>query len=192
MKPRRIEILGIPVDCVDMREALQYVDEMVRTEMRGTVLAVNPVKVMTAQDNPALKACLQASSLLIADGIGIVYAARLLGLARIERVTGADLMPGICQLAANRGYSIFLYGGRPETNQGCAEELHRRYPELNIAGRQHGYIDEEDMDTLVDNINRSGADILFVALGSPRQELWMAEYLERLNCKRLPGRGWYL
>lgn len=189
MQPRRIEILGVPVDCVDMQGAVRFVDEMVRKGKRGTVLAVNPEKITTARDNPQLKASLQASSLLIADGIGIVFAARMLGLAEMERVPGADLMPEICALAAKKGYSVFLYGADPEANRGCAEELLRRYPGLEIAGRRHGYIGEHEMDDLVEDINGSGADILFVALGSPRQELWMSQYLDRLHVRVCQGVG---
>lgn len=189
MKPRRIEILGVPTDCVDMSQAVARVEMMIEGGRGEAVIAVNPEKVIKAQSDPFLLNQLRGAGLLIPDGIGVVFAARLLRLGRMSQVPGSELMPAICERAAHRGYRIFLFGGSAEVNQRAGEVLRTRYPGLQIVGQQHGYLKEEEMERLVDRINASGAEILFVALGSPKQELWMARYLPQLSVKVCQGVG---
>lgn len=178
--PLRVDILSAPVDCVDMARALDAVDEMVRGDRARTILAVNPEKVIKAQSDALLRRALADAGLLIPDGIGVVLAARLLHGQSITRVPGAELMPAICERATDRGYRVFLFGGSEAVNAAAAQVLRDRYPGIVIAGRQHGYVDDAGMGTVVDIINRSGANVLFIALGSPRQELWMEQHLSRL------------
>lgn len=188
--PARIDILGVPVDAVDMAGALDFLCEQVeRGAGCATVFAVNPEKVMRARKDAALRDLLASATLLIPDGIGVVLAARWLGLGRLGRVPGSELMPNLCERAAARGYSVFLYGARPVVNEAAAAALQRRYPGLKIAGRQDGYLTEAEMLALVSAINASGADILFVALGSPRQEAWMHANAAALEVKVAQGVG---
>lgn len=185
----RTDILGVPVDAVNMRSALQIVRDMLASGKVNTIVAVNPEKVIAAQKNPELLRALQDASLLIPDGIGVVAAARLLHGARMERVAGSDLMPEICRLAATEGHSVFLYGAKPEIVSQAAKLLRKRYPGLEIAGTRHGYVADDDMDQLIETINRAEARVLFVGLGSPRQELWMSRNRDRLNVQICQGVG---
>jgi N-acetylglucosaminyldiphosphoundecaprenol N-acetyl-beta-D-mannosaminyltransferase len=153
------------------------------------VIAVNPEKVMKACKDPRMLDVLQMSGLLIPDGIGVVFAARVLGLGQMERVPGSDLMPAICERAARKGYKVFLYGASPEVNQEVVSILCARFPGIRIVGHQHGYVTEDQMPGLIERINASRAEVLFVALGSPRQEFWMKTYLPRLNVKVCQGVG---
>jgi N-acetylglucosaminyldiphosphoundecaprenol N-acetyl-beta-D-mannosaminyltransferase len=153
------------------------------------IAAVNPEKVIAAQQNPELLRALENAALVIPDGIGVVAAARLLRKGRMQRVPGSDLMPKICRLAANEDKSVFLFGARPEIVSKAAALLRERYPGLKVAGTQHGYVAQKDMKQLMDTINASGADILFVGLGSPRQELWMDQYRESLTVRICQGVG---
>ena len=178
--PKRVTVLGIPVDCVDMSRTLAYVRDAVATDRAHCILAVNPEKVITAQADPVLRRAMENAALLIPDGIGVVYAVRLLWRERIARVPGAELMPAICAASAREGYRLFLFGASEAVNAQAVAELQRCYPGITIAGRHHGYVDEADMGAVVDAINRSGSNVLFVALGSPKQELWMEKYLPRL------------
>ena len=188
--PARIDLLGVPVDCVDMAGAVDFLAAHAAGGTGcATVFAVNPEKVMKARQDPALRALLASATLLIPDGIGVVLAARWLGLGRFGRVPGSELMPNLCARAAERGHAVFLFGARPEVNDEAAAALLRRYPGLRIAGRQHGYVEEKDMPDLIRRINESGADILFVALGSPRQEAWMHRYAPALRVKVAQGVG---
>lgn len=184
-KIKRTSILGTPVDCVDMVLALQSIDEYIQeAKQPGTVLAVNPEKVYALRENQFLKDFFTKATILIPDGIGIVMAMRLQGHAA-TRVPGADLMTEICTMASKRGYRIFIYGAKEEINRGAVERLNNIYPSLQIVGRANGYIAEENMGKLINQINESHADILFVALGSPRQEEWMYKYLQQLKTVRI-------
>ena len=180
MSHDRVNVLGVPVDCVDMERSLQIVDAMVQGDRPQTILAVNPEKVMKAQVDPVLRRALDDAGLLIPDGIGVVVAARLLWKASINRVPGAELMPAICGQAVQRGYRIFLFGASRDVNERAVAALRREYPGILIVGHHDGYVDDAGMPALIDEINASRAQVVFVALGSPRQELWMERYLREL------------
>ncbi|MBL8202152.1 MAG: WecB/TagA/CpsF family glycosyltransferase [Chromatiales bacterium] len=183
--PKRVEVLGAPVDCVDLEGALAAIDTLIAGPEARAVVAVNPEKVIKAQSDPVLRRSLASAGLLIPDGIGVVYAVRLLRHERLERVPGAELMPAICARAALRGYPVFLFGASREVNEKASAVLAKEYPGLVIAGHHHGYVDDAAMPDLVAAINASGAQVLFVALGSPRQELWMEKYLPELRHVRV-------
>ena len=185
----RTSVLGVPVDAVTMESALEQIRTMLAGEVTNLVLAVNPEKVMAAQKNPELLKVLGSASLLVPDGIGVVIAARILGGVSMKRVPGSDLMPEICGLAASEGHSVFLFGARPGVAAEAAELLRQRYPGLVIAGTQHGYVPEEEMGALVRAINDSGAAVLFVGLGSPRQELWLNKHRHMLKVRVCQGVG---
>jgi N-acetylglucosaminyldiphosphoundecaprenol N-acetyl-beta-D-mannosaminyltransferase len=189
-RPERLHILGAPVDVVDMPSALEFIDRQISEGDRpGVVLAMNPEKVYALRTDPFLMKFFEGAALLIPDGIGVVVGMRLLYGKKVRRVPGADLMQTLCALSSRNGYRLFLYGSSEEVNKGAVEELEKRYPGIRIVGRANGYLPPEEMDGLIARINASGADILFVALGSPRQEKWMEEYLPRLNVKIAQGIG---
>jgi N-acetylglucosaminyldiphosphoundecaprenol N-acetyl-beta-D-mannosaminyltransferase len=190
MLGKRIEVLGVPVDCLNWQVTLALVEsDLGSLGPAKAVVAVNPEKIIRAQRDARLLEDLRRSALLIPDGIGVVVAARLLGLGRMERVPGSELMPKICEIAERRGLGVYLFGARPEINEKAAAALCIRYPQLHIAGRQHGYISENEMEQVVESINASGAAVLFLALGSPRQEIWMGRYLPRLKVRICQGVG---
>ncbi|HNO75015.1 MAG TPA: WecB/TagA/CpsF family glycosyltransferase [Nitrosomonas mobilis] len=179
--PKRIQVLDTEVDCINMTGALEYVDHHIQTANKAaTILAVNPEKIYALRQNKFLRDFFGKAAILIPDGIGIVLAIRMKGI-KAERVAGADLMQQICILAEKKGYRIFIFGAKEEVNHGAVERLRKRYPAINIVGRANGYVKDEDMDMLVAQINESNAEILFVALGSPRQEEWMSKYLDQLK-----------
>jgi N-acetylglucosaminyldiphosphoundecaprenol N-acetyl-beta-D-mannosaminyltransferase len=178
----RLNILNVWVDSVNMEQAVARVEEFVEKGNRPhAIFAVNPEKNFSVPKNPALHETFKQADLLIPDGIGVVLAARLLYRAKMKRVPGVELMAAICALSAKKGYRVFIYGAREEVNKGAAEEMMRRHPGLKIVGRSNGYVKEEDMPALVERINASKADILFIALGSPRQENWYSRHRDALR-----------
>ncbi|CAM5464289.1 WecB/TagA/CpsF family glycosyltransferase [Thauera mechernichensis] len=176
----RALVLGYPVDVVTRASAISFVDRAVQARDRGvTVLAMNPEKIFALQRSDFLAGFFSRAGLLIPDGIGVVIALRLQG-CRVERVPGADLMQDICSLAADKGYKIFVLGSSEEVNRESVARLSERLPGLKIVGRRNGFFEEDDR-SVVEDINRSGAEILFVAMGSPKQERWLAENLSNLD-----------
>jgi N-acetylglucosaminyldiphosphoundecaprenol N-acetyl-beta-D-mannosaminyltransferase len=179
---RRLKILNVWVDPVDMAAALDRVDAFVAQGRRPhAVFAVNPEKNYSVPEDPALHDIFRRADLLIPDGIGVVLAARFLHGVRLRRVPGVELMEKICERAAGTGHGVFIYGARDAVNERAAEILEERYPGLQIVGRAHGFVKESEMDDLVARINASGARILFLALGSPRQEQWFARHAASLS-----------
>jgi N-acetylglucosaminyldiphosphoundecaprenol N-acetyl-beta-D-mannosaminyltransferase len=182
----RLRILDVWVDPVDMEMAVQKVHSFIEKGARPHVIyAINPEKNFSVPRSPSLHRSFREADLLIPDGIGVVAAARMIYGARISRVPGVELSARICALAAEKGYRIFIYGGKEEVSLRAVEVLRDRFPGIQILGRANGYLQDDQMEGLIDQINRSKAEILFVALGSPRQELWISEYKDSLKTVRL-------
>ncbi len=178
----RYPILNIWTDAVSLEEALTKVTEFVEQgERPHTIFATNPEKNFSVPADPFLLKCFQQADLLLPDGIGMVLGARILHGAKLARVPGCEFMQEICALSARRGYKVFIYGAKEEVSRAAVDILRQRLPGLQIVGRCNGYWPEEKMDELVDKIHGSGAEILFLALGSPKQERWFAEHREKLE-----------
>lgn len=174
------------MDPVDRYEALNRVEVFLRRANRPhSVLAVNPEKNFSVRNDRTLHETIKKADLLLPDGIGIVWAARMLYGARLERVCGADFIFDICQLAAKKGYGVFIFGASEKTNKKAADILKSKFPGLIVAGRSNGYVRRSEMEHLLDCINKSRAKILFIALGSPKQENWFAQYHHNLNFIRV-------
>lgn len=167
------------------------IDELRKRMTRGeqsTIIAVNPEKVMTAQDNATLKRLINESTFQIADGIGIILASKLKGGNITERVTGVDMMARLLAFAKDEQHPIYMYGAKKEVLELAKSNIERDYPGIVIAGSTDGY--EQDEERLIRDIQESGAKILFVALGSPKQELWIERNMNRLpNVQVFQGVG---
>jgi N-acetylglucosaminyldiphosphoundecaprenol N-acetyl-beta-D-mannosaminyltransferase len=187
----RLAILDVPVDALGgIADTVAAIETMVESGSGcATVFAVNPEKVMAARRIPALAAALARASLLIPDGIGVVLAARCAGYRGIRRIPGIELMEALCARAAERGWPVFLLGARPEVNEAAARTLAARYPALGIAGRRDGFFADADDAAVVAAINASGARLLFVGLGSPKQELWLERHRAALQVRVCQGVG---
>ncbi len=182
----RLNILNVWVDPVDMRGALERIENFVEEGDRPhSVFAVNPEKNFSVPRDPQLHKVFGEADLLIPDGIGVVMAARILYRVRLARVPGVEMMEEICRLSARKKYKVFMYGAKEDVSAKAAAELRKRYPDLEIAGRANGYVAPEEMPALIEQINASGAQILFLALGSPRQENWFATYANQLQTVRV-------
>lgn len=152
-----------------------------------TVLALNPEKVEAARRDPQLYGVLRSADVLLPDGIGLVWAARRMGVRLGDRVTGVDLMGRLCSAAAERGLRVFLLGARPGVAERAAAELVRSYPGLMVVGTQHGYTTDDVAVRAA--INEAAPDLLFVGLGSPRQEHWIAANAPALCARVVQGVG---
>jgi N-acetylglucosaminyldiphosphoundecaprenol N-acetyl-beta-D-mannosaminyltransferase len=182
----RLKILNIWVDPVDRKEAIQRVKKfLIKGTRPHAVIASNPEKNFSAPKNAVLYDTFKTADLLLPDGIGVVLAARLLYGVYLERVPGSEFIFDICDIAEKGGYKVFIYGAKEDVNKKAVDELKNRYPNLKIAGRANGYVKDSEMPDLIDRINKSKAEILFLALGSPKQEKWYATYKSRLQYVRV-------
>ena len=181
-----MKILNIWVDPVNREEAIRRVKSFLKLGNRPhSIFAANPEKNFSVPRNPVLYEAFQKADLLLPDGIGVVLAARILYGVSLERVAGSEFIFDICDIAAKEGYGIFVYGAREEINKAAVRVLKKRYPELKIAGRANGYVRDEEMPELISRINESQARILFLALGSPKQEKWFATHKDSLKNVRV-------
>lgn len=139
--------------------------------------------VNIASRDKQYRRALNRADYLLPDGSGIAAAARLIGKRLVENLNGTDLSPKICEQAALNGQSVYFLGARPGIAKKTAQEMKRRYGSLQIAGTYHGYFSEGETAQICEKINRSGADILFVGMGVPRQELWVEQNKHRLNAR---------
>lgn len=182
----RLNILNIWVDAVDRKEAIRRVQKYLDTGDRPhAIIAANPEKNFSVPKDIVLYDMFKNADLLLPDGIGIVLAARILYGVKLERVPGSEFIFDICDIAAKRSYKVFIYGSKEDVNKKAVDELKHRYQDLKIVGRANGYVKESDMPELIDRINKSKAEILFLALGSPKQEKWFAAYKSKLRYVRV-------
>lgn len=177
--PRTVHMLGISIDNITMDEALtQLISHGDEAPLRAAF--VNPDCLNLAYENEDYRAAVRSSDLVMGDGIGLQLAGRMLKTPLAANVNGTDMFPRLCARAAAEGLSLFLLGARPGVARAAAKTMMERVPGLRIAGWRDGYFDEAEELEVIQTINRSGADILLVGFGAPRQELWLEKHVRRL------------
>jgi N-acetylglucosaminyldiphosphoundecaprenol N-acetyl-beta-D-mannosaminyltransferase len=182
----RLKILDIWVDPLDRAMARVRVLSFLETGNRPhSIFASNPEKNFSVPKDHELLSEFKNADMLLPDGIGMVLAARILHGSKFPRIPGSEFIFDICDIAVRKGYGIFVYGASEEVNAVSVDIIQKRFPSLRIAGRANGYVPDADMPALVDRINESKAEILFIALGSPKQEKWFARYKNSLKYIRI-------
>jgi len=193
VEPPTARLVGVPISLVDYEQALDWIDSCVDAGERGYVCVCNVHTLMASAEDPELRTALMASSLNVPDGQPLVWALRALGTPLGDRVYGPELMSRSCERAARSGQRLYLYGGR---DQGAlvqlALNLRRRHPGLRIVGGYsppHRELTAEEREAVIGEINRSGADVVWVGIGVPKQEKWMAQMRRHLDAPVLVGVG---
>lgn len=193
MLPARADVLGIPLAVSDYEQVMDWMDYAIAREGRATLSPAAVNLVMSARDDPATMAAVLATTLVVPDGQPLVWALRALGHPRATRVYGPDLMALHCARCARTGTPIYLYGGRtPEALELLSARLRERFPGLEIAGSHSPPfrpLTGEEEDRVAADINSSGAQVLWVGTGQPKQELWMHAMRPRLDTPLLVGVG---
>ena len=187
------DVLGVPLALIDYDRTLDWIDAAVETGRRGYICVAAVHTVMACQDDPALREAVLGADFTVPDGQPLVWALRALGHELPDRVYGPELMDRACARAARSGQRFYLYGGR---NQGALAELSRqlrlRYPGLRIVG---GYappfreLTDAEQEAIAEDIRRTRADVVWVGIGVPKQEKWMAQMRPRLTAPVLIGVG---
>lgn len=183
--PKSVAILNTPVHMVTMGDTLQLARQYMAQDRLHQIATTNPEFVMRAQADEEFRQVLEACDLCIADGFGLVFASRWLGVPLPERVPGSELVYNLARLAAQEGWSLFLLGAAPGVAEQAASIFQNRYPGLLIAGTHAGTPNPAENDAIVQMINKSEADILFVAYGAPNQDKWIARNRQTLRGVRL-------
>ncbi len=144
------------------------------------VVTANPDIVMQTRKNSLYKQIVQQADIVSADGIGIIYAAQMMRQPLKERIPGVELVDDLLHLAEEKGYSCYFLGAEASVNERAVDQIKRGFPKLNIAGNHHGYFDLGETG-IAESIAATNPDIVFVALGAPKQEMWISTYKELFN-----------
>jgi N-acetylglucosaminyldiphosphoundecaprenol N-acetyl-beta-D-mannosaminyltransferase len=196
--PERVEVLGVPLAVADYEQVLDWMDAIVAAGASGSITAAAVNLLICACDEPATMQAARTVTLAVPDGQPLVWALRLLGHGRATRIYGPDLMKHWCERAAGSGTPAYLYGGRDDAARALLERrLRERYPGLRIVGgcsprfRPLGEppLTPDERERVIADIEASGAQVVWVGTGQPRQELWMAEMRPLLRAPLLVGVG---
>ncbi len=171
-----VEILGLPVHQLTMEEVLMLCERHIVLRRQLLLSVVNAAKVVNAQRDRTLRQSLKQADLILADGMPIVWLSKLLGKALPERVAGIDLMYRLIERACKNGYGVYFLGAKPDVVAKVAKHVTSRYPGVRIAGFRDGYFDESQEKIVAEQIRVSKADILFVAMSSPKKENFLQKW----------------
>jgi N-acetylglucosaminyldiphosphoundecaprenol N-acetyl-beta-D-mannosaminyltransferase len=188
----RFDVLGVEVSAASMDTALTQLTEWIQAGQPAYVCASDANGVVSASSDAELRRVYNDSSMLLPDGMPLVWAGKLAGFSKITRVSGPDLMPAMLELAARQGWSSYFYGGAPGVAEVLARKFQSALPGLRVAGVYSPPFRELSEAELAHDaavINGSGAAIVWVGLGAPKQERWMAENVHRFDRAVLIGVG---
>jgi len=191
-KKPRVAILGVAIDNLTMDEVLDTVEAQIAEGGFHQIATANVDFLMRSVHDEELQETLCRCDLVLADGMPLVWASRLLGTGLKERVTGVDLVPRLAALSAQRGYRIFLLGANEASSAGTADWMHSNFPGSCVAGRyspKYEQLEEMDHEDILSRIEAAQPDILLVAFGNPKQEKWLAMHRHRLKVPVCVGVG---
>ena len=183
-------VLDVPVYPYTMDGAVNFLNSQVKNKKQTFVVTANAEIIMMCQKDAEYKKIVcQNADLVLADGAGTVWAGRKLGHNVPERVAGCDLFVELAKLSAKKGYKVFFFGAAPGIAEAARDKLLLVAPGLKVAGCRNGYFTEAENEEIIAEINASGADMLFAALGAPKQENWLARFRSKLKPQVLMGVG---
>lgn len=184
-----LQILDCRLDVVDAGEATRRILDEAREGSGAQIVTLGTEMVVYAQDDARFRAVVNACALSLCDTVGLLTVARRRGAPLRERVTGVELLEHLCEGAAAAALPVYFLGGSPGVAADAAAILEVRYPGLQVAGTHDGFFTDEQTPAIVQSIAAAGARLLFVGMGSPRQEFWLAEHLRETGCGAGVGVG---
>jgi len=185
----RINFFGINIDPLTMEETLFRISEFIEKKQITQHVVINVAKLVYAQKNKELKNIINSCKLINVDGAGIILGARFLGINIPERVTGIDLMQELVAYSSKKRYKVYFFGAQERIVKTVIEIYKQKYPELIIAGYRDGYYSSGEEENIAMDIKNSDADILFVAMGSPKKEIFINKYLHKMEVPFVMGVG---
>lgn len=188
MTHEKVSVLGVPFDNKTKETFLSELMERVHNEQKTFVVTANPEIVMYAKKEEPYLSLLKEADYIVADGIGIIKGAKLLGTPIIERVAGFDLLTALLEKAAEQNSRVYFLGAKEDVLQRAIQNVQKRHPSLTIVGSRNGYFDLSDA-SVVEAVKATQPDMVFVAIGYPRQEQWIHQYLATAPKGLLMGVG---
>lgn len=185
----RINILGIPVDRYTMDQTMTQIDGFIAAGTPHLIITADACGIVQAQSDPQLKALYFVADLITPDSAGVLWAARRQCEPIGERVSGVDLVAKICERSADKGYRIFFLGAEPGIAELAAERMRLIHPGCNIVGARHGYFPAESDEVVAQEVALTKPDVLFVAMGIPRQEKFIQATSSIIGAKVAMGVG---
>jgi N-acetylglucosaminyldiphosphoundecaprenol N-acetyl-beta-D-mannosaminyltransferase len=182
-------ILGVDVDSMKIDEVLDRIHDAITAHQPMSLGVVNAAKLVNMCGDDALKEDVSSSDLVLADGMAVVWASRILGDPLPERVSGIDLMYGMMERGNEHGYRFFLLGAKEDVSEAVEKRMQELYPNAIVAGRRNGYFSDAEEEGIAQDIKASNADILLVAITSPKKERFMARWRETMNVSIVHGVG---
>ncbi|NJN82766.1 MAG: WecB/TagA/CpsF family glycosyltransferase [Caldilineaceae bacterium] len=185
-------ILGVDVSAINMQQAVQAIEGWIERRERHYVCVTNVHSIMECQHDKALRQVFNQAGLVTPDGVPLVWLNRLAGHRHVERVYGPDLMLAMCERSVPRGYRHYFFGGQTGVPDLLVQKLLHRFPKLQVAGSYSppfGAWTTQEIQSVTERINQARPDIVWVGLGAPKQERWMAENVGLLETPALIGVG---
>ena len=187
--PKKVTILGVPVDVITMGEAVARIDGFIEKRTPVLVATANAEMLMRATHDGALRRILQGAAMVTPDGAGTVWAAHHLGHAMPERVAGYDMVQELMREAPAKHRRIFFFGSAPGVADKAKAKAEQLYPGIEIVGTRNGFFTAADEPAIIEEIKAAHPDILLAALGVPKQEKWLAKHLGELGVPVAIGVG---
>lgn len=183
----KTDIMGLQFDNITMEEALDAAKALLQGEHAARVVTPNAEIAYEALHDENMRTLLNSAELMLPDGAGVVLASKILKTPLKQKVAGVDFADGLLGVLETTGQSLYLLGSKPGIGELAAQKMMQKHPKLRIAGIADGYFQDEA--PVIDKINASGADVLFVCLGAPKQEQFMARHQKALHVKLMAGLG---
>lgn len=182
-------LFGVPIRAVTMTQVVAAADEAIEHRTRLLLGVVNAAKLVNMRRDDSLRRAVLAADLIVADGMSVVWASKLLHRSLPERVAGIDLMNAILQRADERGYRVFFLGATQEVLQATLDLVRQTFPGLIVAGSRNGYFKAGEEVDVVADIRDAGPDVLFAAMSSPKKEVFLARWSKELGVPVCHGVG---
>jgi len=188
MTHEKISVLGVPFDNKTKETFLSEFIERVYSGKKTFIVTANPEIVMYAKRDERYLSLLKEADYIVADGIGIIKGAKMLGTPIKERVAGFDLLTGLLEKAVENNSRVYFLGAKEDVLQSAIQNVQKRYPSIHIVGSRNGYFDLSDT-SVIESVQATQPDMIFVAIGYPRQEQWIHQYLSTASKGLLMGVG---
>lgn len=185
-------ILGVPVSAISMRDACAWIEKSIAARVQKYICVCPVSTIMAARQDAVMMAAVHSAGLVTPDGMPVVWLGRLYGYKNIRRVYGPDLMLEVCRLAEKKGYRHYFYGCTADVLEKLKKKLKDMFPDISIAGAYSPpfrQLTQEEDEAAVKAINDARPDIIWVGLGSPKQDIWMHQHRARINAPLMIGVG---